>query len=187
LSKYNKEATINYSMINKFKCENLYRFYCLSLFRDVFYYARPTLKDISILTKEKESSLKNFNKKYDEVCQRSIYYIDKNYGYGTKRSLYYIPAMEIQCITISNKIVHIDLGIKEKGYFIKLMLLSTFSDKQLSKSNIINELGMDKKTIDKYNINLKNAGLIDYKKDYIILHTDGILMRNDFKNQKKVV
>ena len=49
-------------MINALNEPDLYRFFCLSLYRNSYYNVRLRIEDIDKITGEKESTLKNFNK-----------------------------------------------------------------------------------------------------------------------------
>ena len=72
-SKRQQYATINKSMLNKLNPPDLYRFYCLSLFRNDYYYVRLRIKDIAKLTGEKEGALQDFNDNMDKVLTRKKY------------------------------------------------------------------------------------------------------------------
>ena len=93
--------------------------------------------------------------------------------------------MEEQCITISNKFALIELDAAIKGFFIQLLLLSQYGNIKLIKKNIIKAIRIDKKTYDKYIIELVGADLVSITTP-LILHTENILLENDFSKQKKL-
>ena len=179
---YQRTATVNYSILGKFKPANIYRFFCLSLCRDEWYYVRVTLDDIKKLTGDK--SLSKFNNDFKEYLDIKPYYIECGFIYKSKRNIYHIPAMEEKCITISNKFLQYELNMTVKGFFIQLMLLSQFSSMVLNKQNVIRTLHLDKKTCDKYLIDLQISGLVT-NGNILKLHTDSILLNNDFSMQKR--
>lgn len=181
LASCRSNATINYSMLNKFKPAYIYRFYCLSLYRDDWYHVRITLKELQTMTGDK--SMSGFNNKFREFLDIKPYYVDNGFINMTKRNVYHIPPMEMECITLSDKFVDIDLDSTCKGFFIQLILLSKFANIELTKPNIIKALGMDRKTYDKYVAELLNK-LVSYDGAKLVLHTDGILLANDYKGQK---
>lgn len=92
---------------------------------------------------------------------------------------------EEQCITISNNFVLVELDAATKGFFIQLLLLSQYGNIELIKKNIIKAIGIDKKTYDKYIIELAGANLVSLTTP-LTLHTENILLENDFSMQKKL-
>ena len=134
LLNYQQTATVNYSILTKFKSANIYRFFCLSLCRDEWYNVRVTLDDIKKLTGDK--SLSKFNNDFREYLDIKPYYIECGFIHKSKRNIYHIPAMEEQCITISNKFALIELDAAIKGFFIQLLLLSQYGNIELIKKNI---------------------------------------------------
>src|SRR5574344_1585694 len=118
-------ATINKSIIDKISPSNLYRFYCLSLYRNDYYNVRWRIKDLAEHTGENEDALKNFNKDIEAVLIRKRYRAPINhpvYEY-TMRSLYCIPPIDLpNFITLSYLFMEVDLSVKVKGYYIKLLL-----------------------------------------------------------------
>ena len=177
------KATINYSILKLFKSANIYRFFCVSLYRDYYYHARVTLDELKSITGDK--TLSSFNKDFKEYLEIGTYRIDLGNGIKPKHSIYHIPAMELQCITLSRKFIAIDLDSTTKGFFIQLMLLSQFADIEMTKPNIIEKLGIDKSSYDKYLRNLLGE-LVSVNDKSLVLHTDNILIENDFKSQKKL-
>lgn len=57
-------------MINALNEPDLYRFFCLSLYRNSYYNVRLRIEDIAKITGEKESTLKNFNKSMDTILTK---------------------------------------------------------------------------------------------------------------------
>ncbi len=51
-------ATINKSIVDKLNPPNLYRFFCLSLYRNDYYKVRWRIKDLAKRTGEEETALK---------------------------------------------------------------------------------------------------------------------------------
>lgn len=175
-------ATVNYSILNRFKPANIYRFFCLSLSRDDWYNVRITLDELKRTCGDK---LGSFNKVFKEYLNIKLYSEDNGYRTKTKRNIYHIPAMEEQCITISKKFVLIELDTASKGFFIQLLLLSQYGNIELIRKNIIKAIGIDTKTYDKYIIKLVGADLVSITTP-LTLHTENILLENDFSKQKKL-
>lgn len=176
------QATINYTILNKFKPAFIYRFFCLSLTRDNWYNVRITLDELKRATGDK--SLSSFNKKFKEYLDIKPYFVDNGFYFKTKRNIYHIPAMEEKCITISKIFALIKLDAATKGFFIQLLLLFRYGNIELIKKNIIIAIGIDKKTYDKYIIELAGANLVSLTTP-LTLHTENILLENDFSIQKK--
>ena len=120
-----QSATINYSILTKFKPANIYRFFCLSLCRDEKYNVRITLDDLKRMTGDK--SLSKFNDDFREYLKIKMYYLDTGYAHKTKRNIYHVPAMEKECITISQNFLMYELNTAVKGFFIQLMLFGKSS------------------------------------------------------------
>ena len=117
-------ATINKSIVDKLNPPNLYRFFCLSLYRNDYYKVRWRIKDLAKRTGEKETALKNFNKDIEAVLVRKRYPVPINHPIYdfTMRSLYCIPPIDHpNFITLSHLFMKVDLNIKVKGYYIKLL------------------------------------------------------------------
>ena len=117
-------ATINKSIVDKLNPPNLYRFFCLSLYRNDYYKVRWRIKDLSKRTGEEETALKNFNKDIEAVLVRKRYPVPINHPLidFTMRSLYCIlPIDRPNFITLSHLFMKVDLNIKVKGYYIKLL------------------------------------------------------------------
>lgn len=177
-----QSATVNYSIITKFKPANIYRFFCLSLCRDEWYNVKITLDTLKRMTGEK--SLSKFNNDFREYLEIKPYFVNNGFKYATRRNIYHVPIMEKECITISKDFLMYELNTAVKGFFIQLMLLSQFSGMALNRQNIVSALNMDKKTYDKYLNDLQIAELVTNGR-VLTLHTDGILLENDFNMQKK--
>lgn len=182
-TKCKSRATINYSILKLFKSANIYRFFCVSLYRDDYYYARVTLDELKSITGDK--TLSSFNDKFREHFEITTYRTDLGNGIKPKHNVYHIPAMELQHITLSRRFIAYDLDSATKGFFIQLMLLSQFADIEMTKLSIIKELGIDKKTYDKYLRDLL-SNFVSVNNNSLILHTDDILLENDFKRQMKL-
>ena len=146
------------------------------------YHVRITLDDLKAMTGEK--SLSKFNSDFRVYLEIKMYSLDKGYAYKTKRNIYHVPAMEKECITISKDFLIYELDTAVKGFFIQLMLLSQFSGIALNRQNIVPALNMNRKTYDKYLNDLQIAELVTNGR-VLTLHTDGILLENDFSMQKK--
>lgn len=188
VSKRQQYATINKSMLNKLNPPDLYRFFCLSLYRNDYYNVRLRISDIAKVTDEDKSALKNFNAKMDEVLTRKKYYVPTNnpvYEYSP-RSLYKIPAIDIpDFITLSYLFVKIDLNVKVKGYYIKLLLIAEDGIVALTPNEITEKLKMGKKSVANYNLDLYNAGLLKYFPNRLELTPNELLLSNDDAVQKK--
>lgn len=176
-------ASVNYSILNRFKPANIYRFFCLSLSRDDWYNVRITLDELKRTSGGK--SVSSFNKKFEEYLDIKPYFVDNGFYYLTRRNIYHIPAMEEQCITISNKFALIKLDAAIKGFFIQLLLLSRCGNVELTKANILKAIEIDEDTYEKYIIELAVVDLLLFGNP-LILHTENILLENDFSKQKKL-
>ena len=182
-----QNASINYSMIHQFTAVNLYRFFCLSLFRDKYYNVRITKKILAQATGETESVLKDFNDTFRDLLEIKPYYVENSFCFMTRRNIYHIPPMDYpQCITLSRKLVRYELEAKVKGYFIQLLLLFKFGNIEMTSTKIKKILNIDKSTFDKYNLKLLMAGLLKYEKKYIRLVEGDLLRPNDYNNQKYI-
>ena len=175
--------SVNYSILNRFKPANIYRFFCLSLSRDDWYNVRITLDELKRTSGGK--SVSSFNKKFEEYLDIKPYFVDNGFYYLTRRNIYHIPAMEEQCITISNKFALIKLDAAIKGFFIQLLLLSRCGNVELTKANILKAIKIDEDTYEKYIIELAVVDLLLFGNP-LILHTENILLENDFSKQKKL-
>ena len=159
-------------MLNALNEPNLYRFFCLSLYRNIYYNVRLRIEDIAKITGEKKGVLKNFNKSMDTILTRKKYPSPINHPVYefTMRSLYKIPAMDYKgFITLSHKFTQVKLSVKVKGYYI----------------GIANKLGISKNTVFKYNIELFQAGLLKLFPDRLELTPNELLISNDEAKQKK--
>ena len=141
-------------MINALNEPDLYRFFCLSLYRNSYYNVRLRIEDIAKITGEKKGVLKNFNKSMDTILTRKKYPSPINHPVYefTMRSLYKIPAMDYKgFITLSHKFTQVKLSVKVKGYYIKLLLIAENNTIPLTNIEIANKLGISKNTVFKYN------------------------------------
>ena len=181
-------ATINKSMLNALNEPDLYRFFCLSLYRNSYYNVRLRIEDIAKITGEKENTLKNFNKSMDTVLTRKKYPSPINHPVYefTMRSLYKIPAMDYKgFITLSHKFTQVKLSVKVKGYYIKLLLIAENNTIPLTNIGIANKLGISKNTVSKYNIELFQAGLLKLFPDRLELTPNELLISNDEAKQRR--
>jgi len=188
--KRNDNATINKSILNKkITPPNLYRFFCLSLYRDDYYDVRLRIKDIAKVTGEKETALKKFNNDIDSVLVRKRYYNESNLPYFDliPRSIYKIPPIEhTGYITLSKQFIKEDLTVKTKGYYIMLLLIAENNIISLTSKGIADKLGISKKSVEKYNLELHKAGFLKIFSGKLELTPHGLLLDNSVSKQCKV-
>ena len=181
-------ATINKSIVDKLNPPNLYRFFCLSLYRNDYYKVRWRIKDLAKRTGEKETALKNFNKDIEAVLVRKRYPVPINHPIYdfTMRSLYCIPPIEHpDFITLSHLFMKVDLDVKVKGYYIKLLLIAEDNKILLTSNKLAEKLKMGKKNIESYNLDLYNAGLLKFIPNGLELTPKELLLDNDIAKQRK--
>ncbi len=181
-------ATINKSIVDKLNPPNLYRFFCLSLYRNDYYKVRWRIKDLAKRTGEEETALKNFNKDIEAVLVRKRYREDINHPLieFTMRSLYCIPPIDRpNFITLSYLFMKVNLDIKVKGYYIKLLLIAEDNKILLSSNKLADKLGMGKKNVESYNLDLYNAGLLKFIPNGFELTPKELLLNNDIAKQRK--
>jgi hypothetical protein len=181
-------ATINKSIVDKLNPPNLYRFFCLSLYRNDYYNVRWRIKDLAKRTRESEDALKNFNKDIEAVLVRKRYPVPINHPLieFTMRSLYCIPPIDRpNFITLSYLFMKVNLDVKVKGYYIKLLLIAENNKILLSSNKLADKLGMGKKNIESYNLDLYGAGLLKYLSKGIELTPKELLLDNDIAKQRK--
>lgn len=181
-------ATINKSIVDKLNPPNLYRFFCLSIYRNDYYNVRWRIKDLAKRTGENEDALKNFNKDIEAVLIRKRYPVPINHPLieFTMRSLYCIPPMEQpNFITLSHLFMNVDLDIKVKGYYIKLLLIAEDNKVLLTPNKLADKLGMGKKSVESYNLDLYSASLLRYIPKGIELTPKELLLDNDIAKQRK--
>lgn len=187
-SKRQDYATINKSMLDKLNPPDLYRFFCLSLYRNEYYNVRLRISDIAKETGEDESALKNFNTKMDEILIRKIYYVPSNnpiYEYSP-RSLYKIPVIDKpDFITLSYIFIKLNLSVKVKGYYIKLLLIAEDYIIPYKPKELAEKLRMGKSAIEDYNIDLYKAGLLKYLSKGLEITPNELLLDNDIAVQRK--
>jgi len=187
LTSIKRYATINKSMLNQLSVANLFRFFCLSLFRNECYLVRIRLKDLAHATGEKETTLKNFNKDIRDIVNITPYYLPSEYPSipVIRRNKYEIPSIATDYITLSSEFIYSDIEVKVKGYYIKLLLIAEENIISLSKKELARQLKIGDKTIDKYNLVLLQAGLLKPIKKEILLTPDNLLLDNDIAEQKR--
>lgn len=181
-------ATINKSIVDKLNPPNLYRFFCLSLYRNDYYKVRWRIKYLAKRTRESEDALKNFNKDIEAVLVRKRYREDINHPLieFTMRSLYCIPPIDHpNFITLSYLFTKVNLDIKVKGYYIKLLLIAEDNKILLSSNKLADKLGMGKKSVESYNLDLYSVGLLRYIPKGIELTPNELLLDNDIAKQRK--
>lgn len=181
-------ATINKSIVDKLNPPNLYRFFCLSLYRNDYYKVRWRIKDLAKRTGEEETALKNFNKDIEAVLVRKRYPVPINHPIYdfTMRSLYCIPPIERpNFITLSHLFMKVDLDIKVKGYYIKLLLIAEDNKIRLTSKKLADKLGMGKKSVESYNLDLYSAGLLKFIPNGFELTPNELLLDNDIAKQRK--
>lgn len=181
-------ATINKSIVDKLNPPNLYRFFCLSLYRNDYYKVRWRIKDLAKRTRESEDALKNFNKDIEAVLVRKRYREDINHPLieFTMRSLYCIPPIDRpNFITLSHLFIKVNLDVKVKGYYIKLLLIAEDNKVLLTPNKLANKLGMGKKSVESYNLDLYSAGLLKFIPNGFKLTPKELLLDNDIAKQRK--
>lgn len=163
----------------------MYRYYCLSLYRNKYYKVRLRLKDIAKLTGEKKSALNRFNEDIKSIVEITKYYLPTNNPIFDKarRNCYELPHIEREYITLSCDFIKIKSSTKIKGYYIKLLLINK---KHITLKEIKCLLGMDRDTITKYNAALQQLHLLQRRGNEIILTPDDILLNNEIAKQKIV-
>jgi len=181
-------ATINKSIVDKLNPPNMYRFFCLSLYRNDYYKVRWRIKDLAKRTGEEETALKNFNKDIEAVLVRKKYPVPTSIPYldFIMRSLYCIPPIDRpNFITLSHLFMKVDLDIKVKGYYIKLLLIAEDNKILLTSNKLAEKLRMGKKNIESYNLDLYNAGLLKFIPNGLELTPKELLLDNDIAKQRK--
>ena len=181
-------ATINKSIVDKLNPPNMYRFFCLSLYRNDYYKVRWRIKDLAKHTGEEETALKNFNKDIEAVLIRKRYPVLINHPIYefTMRSLYCIPPIDRpNFITLSHLFMKVELDIKVKGYYIKLLLIAEDNKILLTSNRLAEKLRMGKKNIESYNLDLYNAGLLKFIPNGLELTPKELLLDNDIAKQRK--
>lgn len=187
-SKRKDYATINRSMLSKLNPPDLYRFFCLSLYRNDYYYVRLRIEDIEKITREKKGALQDFNKNMDKILTRKKYPSPINHPVYdfTMRSLYCIPPIEYpNFITLSYLFIKLNLTVKVKGYYIKLLLVAEDGIIPHTSKELAKILEMGKSAIEDYNIDLYNAGLLKYLPKGFRLTPNELLLDNDIAVQRK--
>ena len=181
-------ATINKSIVDKLNPPNMYRFFCLSLYRNDYYNVRWKIKDLAKQTGEEEAALKNFNKDIEAVLVRKKYPVPTSIPYldFIMRSLYCIPPIDHpNFITLSHLFMKVNLDIKVKGYYIKLLLIAEDNKILLTSNKLAEKLKMGKKSVESYNLDLYNAGLLKFIPNGFELTPKELLLDNDIAKQRK--
>ena len=181
-------ATINKSIVDKLNPPNLYRFFCLSLYRNDYYKVRWRIKDLAKRTGENEDALQNFNEDMKAVMIRKRYRESINHPLWefTMRSLYCIPPIEHpNFITLSYLFMKVKLDIKVKGYYIKLLLIAKDNKILLTPNKLASKLRMGKDSVENYNLDLYGAGLLKYLSKGFELTPKELLLDNDIAKQRK--
>ena len=181
-------ATINKSIVDKLNPPNMYRFFCLSLYRNDYYKVRWRIKDLAKRTGEEETALKNFNKDIEAVLVRKRYPVPTSIPYldFIMRSLYCIPPIDRpNFITLSHLFMKVNLDIKVKGYYIKLLLIAEDNKILLTSNKLAEKLRMGKKSVESYNLDLYNAGLLKFIPNGFELTPKELLLDNDIAKQRK--
>ena len=102
------------------------------------------------------------------------------------RSLYCIPPIERpNFITLSHLFMKVDLDIKVKGYYIKLLLIAEDNKILLTSNKLAEKLKMGKKSVESYNLDLYNAGLLKFIPNGLELTPKELLLDNDIAKQRK--
>lgn len=79
----------------------------------------------------------------------------------------------------------VDLDIKVKGYYIKLLLIAEDSKILLTPNKLADKLGVGKNSVENYNLDLYNAGLLKYLPYGFELTPNELLLDNDIAKQRK--
>lgn len=182
--KCNTTASINYSMVRKFKPIDIYRLFCVSLLRDKWYYSRATHKEIAELSQTKTDG--NFANVFSEFLDKKHYRdSDGCREYNPLRCVYSIPAMELKCVSINKTFTLLELDAKIKGLLIQLYLLQQYSGVELTKQFVRKELSISAPTLNKYLLELQVNDLIKYGSNgEIIVAADQYFEASDFRQQK---
>lgn len=179
-------ATINKSMLG-LNPSNLYRIFCLSLYRSNWYNVKMRLKDLAKFTGEKEGALKKFNSDIKGIVSIKEYYLPTAHPiYTIRRNRYNLPDLGTHFITLSKEFTQVDAPIKIKGYYIKLLLIAENSIISLSNAKVGNLLKMNKGTIQLYNVDLQKLGLLQMLSNGVKLTPDNLLLSNDIAKPKLV-
>lgn len=179
-------ATINKSML-ELNPSNLYRLFCLSLYRSDWYNVKMRLKDLAKFTGEKESALKKFNTDIKGIVSIKEYYLPTTHPiYTIRRNRYNLPDLETNFITLSKGFTQVNALIKVKGYYIKLLLIAENNIISLPNYKIGKLLHMNKDTVLTYNIDLQKLGLLQMQFNEVKLTPNNLLLSNDIAKPKLV-
>lgn len=179
-------ATINKSMLG-LNPSNLYRIFCLSLYRSNWYNVKMRLKDLAKFTGEKEGALKKFNSDIKGIVSIKEYYLPTTHPiYTIRRNRYNLPDLGTHFITLSKEFTQVNASIKVKGYYIKLLLIAENSIISLSNAKVGNLLKMNKDTVQLYNVDLQKLGLLQMQSNGVKLTPNNLLLSNDIAKPKLV-
>lgn len=181
---YNETASINYSIIGDFRPINIFRLFCVSLYRDRWYYSRVPLKYIAELTRMRTAG--NFTTELGEYLNKKHYYAETGVPDITpKRNLYIIPPMDIKCITVHHSFVELDIDSSVKGLLIQLKLLQTYGKEVVTTNLILSKIKITKPTLNKYLLQLQLHNLVSIKTNgEIIVLENEYFSPPDFSQQK---
>lgn len=166
---------------------NLYRIFCLSLYRSNWYNVKMRLKDLAKFTGEKEGALKKFNSDIKGIVSIKEYYLPTTHPiYTIRRNRYNLPDLGTPFITLSKEFTQVNASIKVKGYYIKLLLIAENSIISLSNAKVGNLLKMNKDTVQLYNVDLQKLGLLQMQSNGVKLTPNNLLLSNDIAKPKLV-
>lgn len=166
---------------------NLYRLFCLSLYRSNWYNVKMRLEDLAKLTGEKKSALKNFNSDIKGIVSTKEYYLPTAHPiYTIRRNRYNLPDLETDFITLSKEFIQVNASVKLKGYYIKLLLIAENNIINLSNAKIGKLLRMNKDTVLLYNADLQKLGLLQIQSNRVKLTPGNLLLSNDIAEPKLV-
>lgn len=179
-------ATINKSMLI-LNPSNLYRFFCLSLYRSNWYNVKMRLEDLAKFTGEKKSALRNFNSDIKDIVSIKEYYLPTTHPiYTVRRNRYKLPDLETDFITLSKEFTQVNASIKVKGYYIKLLLIAEDNIINISNAEVGKLLHMNKDTVQKYNVDLQELGLLQMQSYRVKLTPNNLLLSNNIAEPKLV-
>lgn len=145
------------------------------------------LKDLAKFTGEKESALKRFNSDIKGIVSIKEYYLPTAHPiYTIRRSRYNLPDLETDFITLSKEFTQINASVKVKGYYIKLLLIAENNIISISNAKVGSLLKMNKDTVQKYNVDLQELGLLQMLSNGAKLTPDNLLLSNDIAKPKLV-
>lgn len=99
-------------------------------------------------------------------------------GFKPTRTLYKLPDIAENYITISKRLVNIELDCKVKGYYLKLLLIANNGLVNLTDNKIAKLLGMKNGTVKAYNLELQQIGLLSIGNKSLELLPSNLLLDN---------